>query len=46
MRMQVGCKVQPDDVPQLSLPGGTVLCEVQDDDLMITAALNQGGEQA
>ena len=45
LRMQVGCKEPLPELPQWSLPGGTVLCEVQDDDLTITATLNQGGEQ-
>ncbi len=45
LQMQVGCKEPLPELPQWSLPGGTVLCEVQDDDLMITATLNQGGEQ-
>ena len=45
LRMQVGCKEPLPELPQWSLTGGTVLCEVQDDDLTITATLNQGGEQ-
>ena len=46
MRIQIGCKEPPASQTAWSLPEGNVLCETQDDDLIITASLHLGGETA
>ena len=46
LRIQAGCKSTVTDLPQLSLPDGTVCCDAQDSDLIIEATLKKGGEQA
>lgn len=46
LRIQAGCKTAVDTLPSFTLSGGTVRCEVQDEDLIIEAVLGQGGAQA
>lgn len=46
LRMQIGCTGPAPELAELSFPGGTVSCEALEDDLIITAAFAQGGEQA
>ena len=46
LRIQAGCKTAVDTLPSFTLSGGTVCCEVQDEDMIIEASLGQGGAQA
>ena len=46
LRIQAGCKTAVDALPSFTLTGGSVRCEVQDEDLIIEAVLGQGGAQA
>ena len=46
LRIQAGCKTAVDALPSFTLSGGTVHCEVQDEDMIIEAVLVQGGVQA
>jgi len=46
LRIQAGCKTAVDTLPSFTLSGGSVRCEVQDEDMIIEAALGQGGAQA
>lgn len=46
MRIQIGCKEPFQNLPEWTLPGGSVTCEVQDDDLIISANLPHGGDKA
>ena len=46
LRIQAGCKTAVDALPSFTLSGGTVRCEVQDEDMIIEAVLGQGGVQA
>jgi len=46
LRIQAGCKTTVDTLTSFTLSGGTVRCEVQDEDLIIEAVLGQGGAQA
>ncbi|MBR4068295.1 MAG: hypothetical protein IKK08_06655 [Clostridia bacterium] len=45
LRIQAGCKEAVNESLNLTLDGGTVTCEVQDEDLLIEAVL-QGGAKA
>ncbi len=45
LRIQAGCKEAVNEPLNLTLEGGTVTCEVQDEDLLIEAVL-QGGAKA
>ena len=45
LRIQAGCKERVTVLPSFTLNGGTVTCEVQDEDLIIEATLEQGGAQ-
>ena len=45
LRIQAGCKETVTVLPSFTLNGGTVTCEVQDEDLIIEATLEQGGAQ-
>ena len=46
LRIQAGCCESISVLPSLALPGGTVHCEAQDEDLIIRAALGGGGANA
>ena len=46
LRIQAGCKTAVDILPSFTLSGGSVRCEVQDEDLIIEAVLGKGGAQA
>jgi hypothetical protein len=46
LRIQAGCKEPISNLPSFTLPGGTVEYETQDEDLILTAALGQGGADA
>jgi len=46
LRIQVGCRKSVSVSPSFALPGGTVECEAQDEDLIIKAVLGQGGANA
>ena len=46
LRIQAGCKEPISNLPSFMLPGGTVEYETQDEDLILTAALGQGGADA
>ena len=46
LRIQAGCKTAVDNLPSFTLSGGSVRCEVQDEDLIIEALLRKGGAQA
>ena len=43
MRVQAGCKDAMPTVTDFSLAGGTVICETQDEDLIVEATIRQGG---
>ncbi len=43
MRVQAGCKDAMPTVTDFSLAGGTVICETQDEDLIVEATIGQGG---
>ncbi len=43
MRIQAGCKGTSHALSELSLEGGTVTCETQDEDLIVEAVIGQGG---
>ena len=43
MRVQAGCKDAMPTVADFSLAGGTVICETQDEDLIVEATIGQGG---
>lgn len=43
MRIQAGCKGTSPAISGLSLPGGRVTCEAQDEDLIVEATIGQGG---
>nr|MBR4281607.1 hypothetical protein [Clostridia bacterium] len=43
MRIQAGCKGVKPAVATLSLAGGTVSCDAQDEDLIVEAVIGQGG---
>ena len=45
MRIQAGCKDAKPAAAGFSLPGGTVTCETQDEDLIVEAAIGQGGAE-
>ena len=45
LRIQAGCKERVTVLPSFTLNGGTVACEVQDEDLIIEATIEQGGAQ-
>ena len=46
LRIQAGCKQVVNDPPVFTLAGGTVACEVQEEDLIIDATLKEGGVKA
>ncbi|MBP3648405.1 MAG: hypothetical protein J6K73_01335 [Clostridia bacterium] len=46
LRIQAGCKQVVNDLPAFTLAGGTVACEVQEEDLIIEATLAEGGATA
>ena len=46
LRIQAGCKQVVNDPPAFTLAGGTVACEVQEEDLIIEATLAKGGATA
>ena len=43
MRIQAGCKDAMPTVADFSVAGGTVICETQDEDLIVEATIGQGG---
>mgnify|MGYP003302657355 CR=1 FL=1 len=45
-RIQAGCRQAVTDPPAFTLAGGTVACEVQEEDLIIEATLAKGGATA
>lgn len=46
LRIQAGCKTAVEPLPSFTLSGGSVRCEVQDEDLIVEALLRKGGAQA
>ena len=46
LRIQAGCRQVVNDPPAFTLAGGTVACEVQEEDLIIEATLAEGGAKA
>ena len=45
LRIQAGCRETPTYSPNITLPGGTIRAHVQDQDLIIEATIQQGGNK-
>lgn len=44
LRIQAGCLEEVSALPAFTLPGGIIRCEIQEEDLILHAALQKGGD--